>query len=166
MEFSIWLFECMKHRKTKSFKPYGIRVVATELLIVQNLSKWKSTYRNVYLQSQYTFCTFDQHFMKIDLASIITPPKMNLEMWVWMYCNHVHGYLWISCTSHTNIHTFFIFNNDNKARRQWPLLGVRFPSHTMMTLSNWNIFRVTGPLCSVFTGRRWIPRTKASDTEL
>ena len=40
-------------------------------------------------------------------------------------------------------------------------------SHTcMMTSSNGNIFRVTGPLCREFTGHRWIPRTKASDAEL
>ena len=38
--------------------------------------------------------------------------------------------------------------------------------HTMMTSSNGNIFRVTGHLCREFTGRRWIPRTKASDAEL
>ena len=36
----------------------------------------------------------------------------------------------------------------------------------MMTLSNGNIFRVTGHLCGEFTGPRWIPRTKASDAEL
>ena len=36
----------------------------------------------------------------------------------------------------------------------------------MMTSSNGNIFRVTGPLCGEFTGHRWIPRTKASDAEL
>ena len=79
--------------------------IATGLLIEQNLSKWTSPYRNVYLQSQYTFCTFDQHFMKNRFASIINPPKMNLEMCVWMYCNHMHVYPWISCTSSTNIHT-------------------------------------------------------------
>ena len=33
----------------------------------------------------------------------------------------------------------------------------------MMTSSNANIFRVTGPLCGEFTGHRWIPFTKASD---
>ena len=32
----------------------------------------------------------------------------------------------------------------------------------MMTSSNGNIFHVTGPLCGEFTGRLWIPRTKAS----
>ena len=31
----------------------------------------------------------------------------------------------------------------------------------MMTSSNGNIFRVTGPLCGEFTGHRWIPSTKA-----
>ena len=36
----------------------------------------------------------------------------------------------------------------------------------MMTSSNGNIFRVTGPLCGEFTGHWWIPLTKASDTEL
>ena len=36
----------------------------------------------------------------------------------------------------------------------------------MMTSSNGNIFRVTGPLCGEFTGHRWIPLTKASVAEL
>ena len=34
---------------------------------------------------------------------------------------------------------------------------------TMMTSSNGNIFRVTGPLCGEFPGHRWIPLTKARD---
>ena len=32
--------------------------------------------------------------------------------------------------------------------------------YSMMTSSNGNIFRVTGPLCGEFTGPRWIPRAK------
>ena len=36
----------------------------------------------------------------------------------------------------------------------------------MMTSSNENIFRVTGPLCGEFTGHQLIPLTKASDAEL
>ena len=36
----------------------------------------------------------------------------------------------------------------------------------MMTSSNGNISRVTGPLCGEFTGYRWIPPKKASDAEL
>ena len=36
----------------------------------------------------------------------------------------------------------------------------------MLTSSNGNIFRVTGPLCGEFTGHWWIPLTKANDAEL
>ena len=36
----------------------------------------------------------------------------------------------------------------------------------VMTSSNGNIFRVTGPLWVEFTGHGWIPLTKASDAEL
>ena len=39
-------------------------------------------------------------------------------------------------------------------------------SQIMMTSSNGNIFRVTGPSCGEFTGHWWIPHTKASDAEL
>ena len=36
---------------------------------------------------------------------------------------------------------------------------------SMMTLSNGNIFHITGPLWGESTGHWWIPLTKASDTE-
>ena len=36
----------------------------------------------------------------------------------------------------------------------------------MMSSSNGNMFRVTGPLCGQFTGHRWIPRTNARFAEL
>ena len=39
-------------------------------------------------------------------------------------------------------------------------------AQNMMTSSNGNIFRVTGPLWGEFTGDRWTPLTKASDAEL
>ena len=39
-------------------------------------------------------------------------------------------------------------------------------SYFMMTSSNVNIFGVTGHLCAESTGHRWIPFTKASDTDL
>ena len=39
-------------------------------------------------------------------------------------------------------------------------------SDAMMTSSNGNIFRVTGPLCGEFTGHRWIPHTKAREAGL
>ena len=46
------------------------------------------------------------------------------------------------------------------------LLKYRARGNCIMTSSNENIVRVTGPLCGEFTGPRWIPRTKASDAEL
>ena len=36
----------------------------------------------------------------------------------------------------------------------------------MMTSSNGNIFRFSGPLCGECTGHQWSPPTKASDAEL
>ena len=45
-------------------------------------------------------------------------------------------------------------------------VDVTHSGNIMMTSSNRNIFRVTGPLCGEFTGQRWIPLTKASDAEL
>ena len=45
-------------------------------------------------------------------------------------------------------------------------MGFRCCIPHMMTSSNGNIFRITGPLCGDFTGPRWIPHTKASDAEL
>ena len=53
--------------------------------------------------------------------------------------------------------------NTRQYDKCWPL---QFCSLFMMTSSNGNIFRITGHLCGEFTGPRWIPRTKASDTEL
>ena len=46
------------------------------------------------------------------------------------------------------------------------LVGVNASGYIMMTSSNGNIFRVTGPLWGESTGHRWIPLTKASDAEL
>ena len=46
------------------------------------------------------------------------------------------------------------------------LLAVLLSWLFIMTSSNGNIFRVTGPLCGEFTGHLWVPLTKASDAEL
>ena len=49
--------------------------------------------------------------------------------------------------------------------KRWAALRQRHHSN-IMTSSNGNIFRVTGPLCGEFIGPQWIPRTKASDAKL
>ena len=44
--------------------------------------------------------------------------------------------------------------------------STEYKTQIMMTSSNGNTFRVTGPLWWEFTGDRWIPLTKASNAEL
>ena len=70
-------------------------------------------------------------------------------------------------------YTWFLQAAHEGIGRRGTRVGKRFYSdgltytklHLMMTSSNENIFRVTGPLCGEFTGPRWIPLTKASDAE-
>ena len=45
-------------------------------------------------------------------------------------------------------------------------IGESMNFQPMMTSSNGNIFRITGPLCGEFTGHQLIHRTKASDAGL
>ena len=82
---------------------------------------------------------------------------MTLTLWPWPSGGRLHGWnaqhtrhgtacqCWHDAESGKGFCNFIIF---------------------MMTSSNGNIFRVTGPLCEEFTGHQWIPRTKASDAEL
>ena len=63
-------------------------------------------------------------------------------------------------------------SNDNANTPDTMVPYVANPSTTvftmhdvMVTSSNGNVFRVTGPLYGEYTGHRWIPLTKASDAE-
>ena len=60
---------------------------------------------------------------------------------------------------------FFMLPKNRKSLSSTPLFLCDFLG-CIMTSSNGNIFRVTGPSCGEFTGHRWIPLTKASDAEL
>ena len=67
--------------------------------------------------------------------------------------------------------SFKIMNFENVASKMTDLEPILLwfigdSVQSMMTSSNGNTFRVTGPLCGEFTGQRWIPHTKASDAEL
>ena len=57
------------------------------------------------------------------------------------------------------LYTWIVIPKDNNT------LIFNTPNSAMMTSSDANIFRVTGPLCWEFTGHRWISLTKASDAE-
>ena len=64
---------------------------------------------------------------------------------------------------HTN-HTIMVYDVSTPYRFAEHINFIRY--NYMMTPSNGNIFRVTGPLCGEFTGPRGIPCTKGSDAEL
>ena len=74
------------------------------------------------------------------------------ENWHQARFNHV---LFPKCTNHKGI----------TIRPRMAIL-LKWQDIDMMTSSNGNIFRVTGPLCGEFTDHRWIPCTKASGSEL
>ena len=74
------------------------------------------------------------------------------------------------CLWHDNIQYGSSFRSDlrqglMKLRSLFSPLGRLLSCEIMMTSSNGNIFRVTGPLCGDFSGRQWIPLTKTSDAE-
>ena len=67
------------------------------------------------------------------------------------------------------------FMNWKRFLHYWPFIIPQPVAHgffslrtkdIMMTSSNRNIFRITGPLCGEFTGHRWISDTKVNDAEL
>ena len=63
---------------------------------------------------------------------------------------------WYLCTSVKSLHPKY----EICPTFEWlAMTKSMWASSFMMTSSNRNIFRVTGPLCGEFIGHRWIPRT-------
>ena len=62
-----------------------------------------------------------------------------------------------------HLHTQEAQSREARMSAEYGLDGL-FTLLVMMTSLNGRMFRVTGPLCREFTGHRWIPLTKASDT--
>ena len=77
-----------------------------------------------------------------------------------MYCIIKHVQSFVNCDHHTQICRLYA-----GFMQLLTLLGKQFTDF-VVTSSNGNIFRITGPLWVEFTGHRWIPPTKASDAEL
>ena len=68
----------------------------------------------------------------------------------------MHMYIWNPLLE--NDHAFHNLRSVTEMHHGW--------DEYMMTSSNGNIFRVTGPLWGESTGHWWIPLTKANDAEL
>ena len=77
--------------------------------------------------------------------------------------SYPYVYIWtIDCREVTRQFLVKKFSTHIYHTRRWQCKGELNHQIHMMTSSNRNIFRSTGPLCGEFTGDRWIPRTKAS----
>ena len=90
-----------------------------------------------------------------------------------LFGRYIIGYTWMICIVFLNIWYNRInpFQIGRKKTHETGKISSLFillsQCHgCMMTSSNGNIFRVTGPLCGEFTGHQWIPLTKGSDTKL
>ena len=84
-----------------------------------------------------------------------------------------HPYKTIAYTCNPSPIHYLNVKRGRLLRHRWVVIAgvtIVVPYHVveflMMTPSNGNIFRVTGPLRVDSTGQRWISLTKASDTEL
>ena len=75
-------------------------------------------------------------------------------------CRHLSKRRWVEETFLT-----LICSVQYIQRIMWVTKRAHDITPTMMTSSNGNIFRVTGPLCGELTGHRWILLTKASDAQ-
>ena len=80
--------------------------------------------------------------------------------------NYKESYHWKIPVSLISRFTFVIIHRTDSEQLWIHIITALYSERNMMTSSNGNIFRVTGPLCGEFTGLRWIPRTKVSDAEL
>ena len=84
----------------------------------------------------------------------------------WVQCDMIHYQLYQhNISTNTKVKHNLLYSTSQKLCSLLRLV-VFFFFYNMMTSSNGNIFRVTGPLCGEIAGHRWIPRTKASDAEL
>ena len=92
----------------------------------------------------------------------------SVKAWLLYYCPFVKGihwwpvdssllWVWIFCGTNSSVSGDWRCHDNHVTSLYWDFI---------MTSSNGNIFRITGPLCGKFTGHRWIPLTKASDAEL
>ena len=108
----------------------------------------------IYRQDSYNHVTITHPCLNISNSSAKLPWKL------------VHG--WTSnCTpeKRTSVIDYPFQNYGNKTGPRYLVSKYINRGHCMMTLSNGNIFRVTGPLCGEFSGHLSIPLTKASDAE-
>ena len=95
-----------------------------------------------------------------------------IDIWTYMVQNQssICSLYWFEARLEWR-HLKFIWSIPNitghwKWKKATECIDLAYCWQIMMASSNGNIFRVTGPLWGESTGHRWIPLTKANDTEL
>ena len=110
------------------------------------------------------------HLWQLAIANWQSPMPSQCYQCIWITfgCNNSH-YHWLSLYQRLNFgsyhHANFIVIDavSNNKNSNMTILSFSEMQPCMMTSSNGNICRVTGPLCGEFTCHRWIPLTKTSD---
>ena len=93
------------------------------------------------------------------------------QRWDWKWRNRQVRISFVSMLHYKDHRSVFhtdqsTMNYHNKDQWCCPSFDVSLNKVLMMTSSNGNIFRVTGPLCGEFIGHWWIPLTKPNYAEL
>ena len=98
-------------------------------------------------------------------TKLVVRNKWIPRVWSWLEPDSIIGFsVWLNLTP-KNRNVSFWWAYRFVVRSNIRLFGLSWcqwqQDKIMMTSSNGNIFRVTGPLWGESTGHRWIPRTKA-----
>ena len=97
-----------------------------------------------------------------DFFTLISYPHWSHQRWVdiWIFCPVTEGF----ASNLPLIWNLFFVTSWNKLSEVSRSAGY-LSHHNYNDEIKWKHFRVTGPMCGVFTGHLWNPLTKASDTE-
>ena len=127
----------------------------------------------IYLTRHYSPCVFNSfvlvysfHTSYYCLLCVAIQCIYSFEEKMHQYSYHFKSSNSIHELSRIKLVSMFLSNGSSSLDIILQFYMKEFVPHIMMTSSNGSIFRVTGYICGEFTGPRWIPLTKASDTEL
>ena len=166
---SQWSYEENLYNLVVIVVPAEAQSIATYGLICDFMQTWGTTIvmSCSLIVFAHTNCKFHTHLWIATMNIHFLPPHIH-----GIVCKNIHSNLLgcdLNCSSLSSIyHCSFLCNPPSGwewlAVTQW--LGAEGLICIMMTSSNGNIFRVTGPSWGDSTGHCWIPLTKAIDAEL
>ena len=136
-----YVYQCLNHFRRACYRRLECQYKGTRAKLILVLYDIKEMMKHFHeWQTIYTYVHTSLIWFYLDMSQLLL--------------------LWYSWS--TSKYIVVLFN----LLHVWVASVMRPTASPMMTSSNGNIFRVTGPLWGEFTGHRWIPLTKASDVEL